>query len=91
MPKFLIERDIPEAGKLTADQLAAISQKSCSVIRAIGPEIQWVQSFVTPDKIYCIYIAPNEEVIRRHAAEGGFPANVITPIKSVIDPTTAEA
>jgi Protein of unknown function (DUF4242) len=91
MPKFLIERNIPEAGKLTPDQLVAISQKSCSVIRNIGPEIQWVQSFVTPDKIYCIYIASSEDVIRRHAAEGGFPANIITPIKTIIDPTTAEA
>lgn len=91
MPKFLIERNIPDAGKLTPEQLTAISQKSCSAIKNIGPEIQWVESFVTSDKIYCIYIAPNEEVIRYHAAECGFPANFITPIKSIIDPTTAEA
>jgi len=91
MPKFLIERNIPNVGDLTGDQLAAISRKSCSVIKAIGPQIQWVQSYVTPDKIYCIYIAPDEATIRRHAEEGGFPANVITPIKTIIDPTTAEA
>lgn len=91
MPKFLIERNIPDAGKLTAEQLAGISQKSCSVLKMMGPQIQWVQSFVTPDKIYCIYIAPDEDTIRQHANEGGFPANVITPIKAVIDPTTAEA
>ena len=90
MPKFLIERNIPNAGDLTAEQLAAISQTSCSVLKSMGPEIQWVQSYVTPDKVYCIYIAPNEDMIRRHAAEGGFPANVITPIKTIIDPTTAE-
>lgn len=91
MPKFVIERNIPEAGKLTPEQLAAISQKSCSVLRAIGPEIQWVESFVTPDKVYCVYIAPSEDLIRRHAQETGFPANVITPIKTIIDPTTAGA
>jgi hypothetical protein len=91
MPKFLIERNIPDAGKLTPEQLTAISQTSCSVLRAIGPDIQWVESFVTPDKIYCIYIAPSEDLIRRHAQEGGFPANVITPIRAVIGPTTAEA
>jgi hypothetical protein len=91
MPKFLIERNIPGAGKLTHEQLTAIAQKSCSVLKNMGPEIQWVQSFVTEDKIYCIYIATDEEAIRRHADEGGFPANVITPISSIIDPTTAEA
>ncbi len=91
MPRFLIERDIPGAGNLTPEQLAAISQTSCTVLRTLGPEIQWVQSYVTPNKIYCIYIAPSEDLIRRHAAEGGFPANVITPIKIIIDPTTAEA
>jgi hypothetical protein len=91
MPKFLIERNIPGAGKLTPEQLTAISQKSCSVLKTMGPEIQWVQSFVTQDKIYCIYIATDEEAIRHHAAEGGFPANVITQISSIIDPTTAEA
>jgi hypothetical protein len=91
MPKFLIERNIPGAGQLTPDQLAAISQKSCSVLKTIGPEIQWVQSYVTSDKIYCIYIAPSEDLIRRHAADGGFPANVITPIKTTLDPTSADA
>ena len=90
MPKFLIERNIPNAGSLTPDELTAISQKSCSVLRTMGPEIQWVQSFVTPDKIYCIYIAPDEATIRHHAQQGGFPANVITPINTTIDPTTAE-
>jgi hypothetical protein len=91
MPKFLIERNIPDVGKLTPEQLTAASQNSCSVIKNIGPEIQWVHSYVTSDKIYCVYIAPSEEVIRRHAAETGLPANVITPIKTIIDPTTAEA
>jgi hypothetical protein len=91
MPKFLIERNLPDVGKLTPEQLTAASQNSCSVIRNIGPEIQWVHSYVTSDKIYCVYIAPSEEVIRRHAAETGLPANVITPIKTIIDPTTAEA
>ncbi|MCU1224066.1 MAG: hypothetical protein JWQ42_2159 [Edaphobacter sp.] len=90
MPKFLIERNLPKVGDLTADQLVAASQNSCSVIRNIGPEIQWVHSYVTPDKIYCVYIAPNEDVIRRHAADTGLPADVITPIKTIIDPTTAE-
>ena len=91
MPKFLIERNLPGAGQLTPDQLTAISQKSCSVIKAIGPEIQWINSFVTTDKIYCIYIAPDEEVIRRHAFEGGFPANVITRIHNVVDRNYADA
>lgn len=91
MPKFLIEREIPNAGDMTADQLAAASQNSCSVIRSIGPEIQWVHSYVTPNKIYCVYIAPSEDVIRRHAKEAGLPANSISPIKNIIDPTTAEA
>jgi hypothetical protein len=91
MPKFLIERHIPGAGELTSEQLTAISQKSCSVIRSLGPDIQWINSFVTQDRIYCIYIAPSEEIIRRHAAEGGFPANVITRIEAIIDPTSAEA
>ena len=90
MPKFLIERNIPNVGDLTAEQFVAASQNSCSVIRNIGPEIQWVHSYVTPDKIYCVYIAPNEDVIRRHAADAGLPADVITPIKVIIDPTTAE-
>ena len=90
MPKFLIEREIAGAGKLSAPELQAVSQKSCSVLQQLGPQIQWVQSYVTGDKIYCVYIAPDEEMIREHAAQGGFPANKISEIKSVIDPTTAE-
>ncbi len=90
MPKFVIEREIPEAGKLSAEQLQAISQTSCGVLRNLGPEIQWVQSYVTDNKIYCIYIAPNEEMVRRHAQQGGFPANSVAQVRSTIDPTTAE-
>jgi hypothetical protein len=90
VPKFVIERDIPEAGKLSSEQLQAISQKSCGVLREMGPQIQWVQSYVTDDKIYCIYVAPDEDAIRKHAQRGGFPANRISRIRSVIDPTTAE-
>jgi len=90
MPKYVIEREIPGASDLSSEQLQAISQKSCHVLRGLGPEIQWVHSYVTGDKIYCIYIAPNEDLIRQHAAEGGFPANRISEIKRVIDPTTAE-
>ncbi len=90
MPKFVIERDIPDAGKLSPQQLQAISQKSCGVLQEMGPRIQWVQSYVTDDKIYCVYIAPNEETVRQHARQGGFPANRISQIRSVIDPTTAE-
>jgi hypothetical protein len=90
MPKFVIERDIPEAGKLSAPQLQAISQKSCGVLREMGPRIQWVHSYVTDDKIYCVYLAPDEETIRQHAEQGGFPANRISQVRSVIDPTTAE-
>ena len=90
MPKFVIERDIPEAGKLSVPQLQAISQKSCGVLREMGPQIQWVQSYVTDDKIYCIYVAPDEDAVRKHAQQGGFPANRISRIRSVIDPTTAE-
>jgi len=90
MPKYVIEREIPGAGKLTPDQLQAISQKSCSVISHLGPQIQWIESYVTDDKIYCIYRAPSEELIRQHAKEGGFPANRISQIKSVIDPSTAD-
>jgi hypothetical protein len=90
MPKYVIEREIPNAGKLTAKDLQAISQKSCSVLRNLGPQIQWVQSYVTCDKIYCVYIAPNEKMIRDHAEQGGFPANRISEVKGVIDPTTAE-
>jgi cell division inhibitor SulA len=91
MPKYVIEREIPEAGKLSPQQLQAISQKSCEVLKQLGPQIQWVQSYVTDDRIYCVYIAPNEEMVREHAQKGGFPANRISEIKQVIDPTTAEA
>ena len=90
MPKFVIERDIPEVGKLSSEQLQAISQKSCGVLREMGPQIQWVQSYVSDDKIYCIYVAPDEDAIREHAQRGGFPANRLSRIRSVIDPTTAE-
>src|SRR5882762_1216974 len=90
MPKFLIEREIPGAGNLSPEELQGISQKSCSVLQNMGPQIQWLQSYVTGDKIYCVYIAPNEELIREHASQGGFPANRISEIKSIIDPTTAE-
>jgi hypothetical protein len=90
MPKFVIERDIPEAGTLSSQQLQAISQKSCGVLREMGTEIQWVQSYVTDNKMYCVYLAPDEDAVRKHAQEGGFPANRISRIRSVIDPTTAE-
>jgi cell division inhibitor SulA len=90
MPKFLIEREIPGAGKLTSQDLQGVSQKSCSVLQQMGPQIQWVQSYVTGDKIYCVYIAPNEEMIREHAKQGGFPANRISEISAIIDPATAE-
>jgi hypothetical protein len=90
MPKFLIEREIPGAGDLSPEQLQEISQKSCGVLQNMGPQIQWQQSYVTGDKVYCVYIAPNEEMIREHAAQGGFPANRVSEIKSIIDPTTAE-
>jgi hypothetical protein len=90
MPKFLIEREIPGAGDLSAQELQAISQKSCGVLRDMGPQIQWVESYVTDDKVYCVYIAPDEEMVREHARQGGFPANRVSEIKSVIDPTTAE-
>ena len=91
MPKYLIERDIPGAGKLSPQELQAISQKSCDVLGKLGPQIQWVHSYVTNDKIYCVYIAPNEEMVREHARQGGFPANRVSKVMSVIDPTTAEA
>ena len=91
MPKFVIEREIPGAGALTDEQLQAISQTSCGVLRKLGPEIQWLQSYVTGDKIYCVYIAPNEELVREHARQGGFPANSVAKVIKVIDPTTAEA
>ena len=90
MPKFLIERGIPGAGSLSPQELQGISQTSCAVLQKMGPQIQWVQSYVTGDKVYCVYIAPNEEMIREHASQGGFPANRISEIKSIIDPTTAE-
>ncbi len=90
MPKYVIEREIPGAGKLSAQELQAISQKSCGVLNQMGPQIQWVQSYVTDDKIYCVYIAPNEEMVREHARQGGFPANRVSAVKLVIDPTTAE-
>ena len=90
MPKIVIERDIPGAGKLTPQELQAIAQKSCSIVRGIGPQIQWIQSYVTDDKIYCIYVAPDEDTIRKHAREGGFPANRISRVTAVIDPSTAE-
>ena len=85
MPKYVIEREIPEAGKLSAEQLQAISQKSCGVLKDLGPQIQWVQSYVTEDKIYCVYIAPNEAMVREHAKQGGFPANRISEVKQAID------
>jgi Protein of unknown function (DUF4242) len=90
MPKFVIERQIPGAGKLSSEELHAISQKSCSVLTGMGPQIQWVQSYVTGDKIYCVYVAPNEESVREHARQGGFPANSVARVHAVIDPTTAE-
>jgi Nickel responsive protein SCO4226-like len=90
MPKFLIEREIPGAGKLSPAELQGVSQKSCSVIRNIGAKIQWLESYVTDDKIYCVYIAPDEATIREHAKQGGFPANRISAIRRMIDPTTAE-
>jgi hypothetical protein len=90
MPKFIIEREIPGAGKFSDEQLQAISQKSCSVLDQMGPHIQWIQSYVTGDKIYCVYVAPNEQMIREHAERGGFPANVVAKVSRIIDPTTAE-
>lgn len=91
MPKYVIEREIPGAGALTPEQLQAVSQTSCGVLRNLGPSIQWLHSYVTADKIYCVYIAPNEELIREHAKQGGFPANNVAEVKTIIDPTTAEA
>jgi Nickel responsive protein SCO4226-like len=90
MPKFLIEREISGAGKLSPTDLQAISQKSCGILTELGPQIQWVQSYVTENKIYCIYVAPNEEIIREHARRGGFPADRVSQIATMIDPTTAE-
>lgn len=90
MPKYVIERELPGAGTLSTDQLQAIAQKSCNVLTALGPSIQWVHSYVTDDKIYCVYIAPNEQTVRDHARQGGFPANKISEVRTTIDPTTAE-
>jgi len=90
MPKFVIEREIAGASKLPPQELRAISQKSCGVLQAMGPKIQWVQSFVTDDKIYCVYLAPDEQTVREHARKGGFPANTVARVHTVIDPTTAE-
>ena len=90
MPSYVIERDLPGAGNLSPDELQAVSQKSCNVLKNLGPEIQWEHSYVTADKIYCVYRAASEELIREHAAQGGFPANRISEVKTVIDPTTAE-
>ncbi len=90
MPKFVIEREVPGVGNLSPGELKAISQKSCSVLNRLGPQIQWVHSYVTDDKIYCVYISPDEQTIREHAAQGGFPANRISQIRAVIDPTTSE-
>ncbi len=90
MPKYVIEREIPGAGKLSAQELQGISQKSVAVLNEMGPQIQWVHSYVTDDKIYCVYIAPNKEMVREHAKQGGFPANLVSEVKSVIDPATAE-
>lgn len=90
MPRYLIEREIPGAGRLSAAELKAISQKSCSVLEAMGPQIQWQQSYVTGDKVYCVYIAPNADMIREHARQGGFPADRVSEVASVIDPVTAE-
>lgn len=91
MPKYIIERNIPNAGHLSASELQSISQKSCDVLTEMGPQIQWLESYVTDDKIYCIYIAPNEATVKEHAEKGGFPANSISQIRTSIDPTTAEA
>ncbi|MBM4208264.1 MAG: DUF4242 domain-containing protein [Gammaproteobacteria bacterium] len=90
MPKYVIEREIPGAGALTAEQLQGISQTSCGVLNRMGPQIQWLQSYVTDDKVYCVYIAPDEASIKEHASQGGFPTNKIAEVKTIIDPTTAE-
>ncbi|HSY03201.1 MAG TPA: DUF4242 domain-containing protein [Acidobacteriaceae bacterium] len=90
MPKFVIEREIPEVGKLTPEQLQAVSQTSCGVLKNLGPQIQWLHSYVTDNKIYCVYIAPDEATVREHAKQGGFPANSIAQVRATIDPTTAE-
>jgi hypothetical protein len=90
MPKFVIEREIPEAGKLTPEQLQAVSQTSCGVLREMGPKIQWLHSYVTDDKVYCVYIAPDEATVKEHARKGGFPANKVSVVRTIIDPTTSE-
>lgn len=91
MPRFVIEREIKGAGRLSSTDLRAIAQRSCSVLNEMGPQIQWLQSYVTDDKIYCVYVAPNAEMIREHARKGGFPAGSVAAVRTVIDPTTAEA
>ena len=91
MPKYVIERELKGAGKLSPEELKAVSQKSCSVLEKMGPQIQWLESYVTDDKIYCVYIAPDEATVREHAKQGGFPANRVSEVKAIIDPTTAEA
>ncbi len=90
MPKYIIERTIPDAGQLSADELQGISKKSCSILKNMGPQIQWMESYVTDNKVYCVYIAPNADMIRQHAQEGGFPADQVSEVRTVIDPTTAE-
>lgn len=90
MPKYIIEREIPQAGNLSPEDLQAISRKSCGILKEMGPQIQWVQSYVTEDKIFCVYIAPNADAVREHALRGGFPANAVVEVKAIIDPTTAE-
>jgi hypothetical protein len=90
MPKFVIEREVPGAGKLPKEKLQGMSRKSCDVLRELGPEVQWVHSYVTDDKIYCVYIAPDASAVRKHAEKGGFPANAVSEVRSMIDPTTAE-
>jgi hypothetical protein len=90
MPKYVIEREVPGAGKLSPAELQTLSQQSCNVLNELGPQIQWVQSYVTDDKLYCVYIAPNEEMVLEHARRGGFPANKVSQVKNVIDPTTSE-
>ncbi len=90
MPKYVIERDIPSIGDVTPEQVVAISQKSCSVLNTLGPQIQWLHSYVTPDKIYCVYIATDKEMVLEHARQGGFPANRVSEVKMIIDPTSAE-
>jgi hypothetical protein len=90
MPKYIVEREIPQAGNLSPQELQSISRKSCGILRDMGPQIQWVQSYVTMDKIFCVYIAPNGDAVREHALQGGFPANAVVEVKTMIDPTTAE-